>query len=132
MQQSKMITTDFNQTDLSLSYISEESEITYNPYSSNFTDISSEISTGNSSSNIDFFQELNATQVSPATSHVYVCCIGYKSEFEGDIDLKYSERVNVLHAGPQFALVKKINAHHECGYVAIRSLTSLSEFLKNI
>ena len=63
-------------------------------------------------------------------SEVYVCQLPYTAEFDGDIDLKYTERVQVLHATEDFTLVKKINGSEERGYVSTRCLTSLEEFIK--
>ena len=53
---------------------------------------------------------------------IYVYQLPYKAEFDGDIDLKYTERVQMLYATDDFTLVKKINGSDECGYVSTRCL----------
>ena len=63
---------------------------------------------------------------------LYVCTMPYQARFEGDLSLKYTDRVRVLHATEDYALVKKINGSYECGYVSTRCLISLSEFLKRL
>lgn len=63
---------------------------------------------------------------------IYVCTMPYQARFEGDLSLKYTDRVRVLHATEDFALVKKINGSEECGYVSTRCLISLTEFLKRL
>ncbi len=63
-------------------------------------------------------------------SGIYVCQYPYKAEYDGDIELKYTERVHVVHATEEFTLVKKISDSDECGYVSTRCLTSLEEFMK--
>jgi hypothetical protein len=62
-------------------------------------------------------------------AEIYVCHLPYKAQYDGDISLKYTDRVQVLHATEEFTLVKKINGS-ECGYVSTSCLTSLHEFIK--
>ena len=128
-----------------LSNISEESSAFTNPeYSSPFTNSSvftddsvyqsfgssqylcaSQTSGDFQSVNPSFFDKDNSAPV------VHVCCRSYKAKFDGDIDLEFTERVQILHTNDEFSLVKKITTN-ECGYVPTECLILFSEFIKNI
>ena len=87
---------------------------------------SSQCSYASSCDETSDFQALYATV--EQDSGIYVCQSSYAAEFDGDINLKYTERVEVLHATEDFTLVKKING--QTGYVSTRCVTSLEEFMK--
>ncbi len=61
---------------------------------------------------------------------IYVCSRSYSARFQGDVDLQYSERVNVLHANEDFAFVKKLRSL-DCGYAPSSCLVKLDDFLKS-
>lgn len=89
---------------------------------------SSQCSSEGSCDEASDFQPLYATI--EQDSGIYVCQSPYAAEFDGDINLKYTERVEVLHATEDFTLVKKINGSGETGYVSTKCVTSLEEFMK--
>lgn len=121
----------------SLTFISEESTCSIS------SDYSEECSSHfeltqyftNPSCASDAFQDVNPSffeKSSVQTSDmVYVCVQSYQPQFQGDIGLQYTERVNVLHATEEFSLVKKISSQ-ECGYVPSSCLTTFSSFIKSI
>ena len=136
------------QTAPSLTCISEE-ESTYSSAYSNST-YSSPISVGSSiftTDSSDFeqtqyytnpscesecFRDVNPSYFELEVPQiVYVCVQSYQPHFQGDIELKYTERVTVLHATADFSLVKKISTQ-EFGYVPSTCLTSLSSFIKSV
>lgn len=63
---------------------------------------------------------------------VYVCVRPYSPRHQGDIPLRYSERVHVLHVTDDYVFVKLIGDRHDCGYVAASSLLLMSDFMKRI
>ncbi len=117
---------DSTSTDKSMDHssgISEES--TSYAYSNSDYDspLSSHSSTCSSEESVRF-------QYANQRSDIYVCQSSHNARFDGDIDLKYTERVYVLHATEEFTLVKKISGSQTCGYVSTGCLTSLDEFMK--
>lgn len=61
---------------------------------------------------------------------LHVCCRPYRAEFDGDIDLQYTERVQIMKVNGDFSLVKKITTQ-ETGYVSTECLVLWSDFIKN-
>jgi hypothetical protein len=94
----------FNNTDLCLSNISEESSLSTD--SSEYSSSNIYLSSSSSSSDSDVFESCRSEI---PYSDIYVCCQTYQPKCQGDISLEYAERVYVLHATEEFALIKKIN-----------------------
>ncbi len=67
----------------------------------------------------------------PKDEDVYVCIRPYEPKVQGDINLKYTDRVKLLHSNQEFALVKNLITNN-CGYVPISCLINLSQFIKNL
>ena len=156
LEQSKMTSTmiehnaftsvDSKEITPSLTNITEESKFSNSThsspskssYSSYLTNDSSEFGETqyftNPSCASECFQEVNSSffqNKEENNTMVYVCIQSYQPQFQGDIELKYTERVYVLHATEEFSLVKRIS-NQECGYVPSSSLTSFSSFIKSI
>ncbi len=79
--------------------------------------------------NPSFFDKSVKQNLQP--NSIYVCVRSYTARFQGDVNLQYSERVNVVHANEDFAFVKKLRGL-ECGYVPSDCLVALNEFLNNL
>ncbi len=62
---------------------------------------------------------------------VYVCCVDYQAQIQGDLNMKYADRVKLLHSNDDFALVENL-INGKCGYVPTNSIKTLSEFLSQI
>lgn len=106
--------------------VSNESFST-DPSLSQISDESSCFSTcSNSSENTESFQTLY-TSNEITENDVYICNSAYNAKFKGDISVKYTERVYLIHASDDFALVKKIN-DSQCGYIPVKYLTTLPDF----
>ena len=60
---------------------------------------------------------------------IFVCNKPYVAKLEGDLSLKYSDRVQLLHHNEQVVLVKNLLTGI-CGYVPIQNLISLENFLR--
>ena len=67
----------------------------------------------------------------PNNDSLYVCCIAYTARFEGDIDLNFSDRVKLIHANQDYALVKNI-LNDKCGYVPVYCIQTITKFLDQI
>ena len=65
------------------------------------------------------------------TDTLYVCCIAYTAKFEGDISLNFSDRVKLIHANHDYALVKNI-LNDKCGYVPLYCIQTITKFLDQI
>ena len=136
---SKVTSTMINnkQSPPSLNFDSDDSTCSRSVFS-NSSDYSSDFEQTeyytNSSCASDAFQDVNTSFFGKddyQSDMVYVCVQSYQPQFEGDIILQYSERVNVLHATEEFSLVKKISSQ-ECGYVPSSCLTSFSSFIRSV
>lgn len=66
-----------------------------------------------------------------ASANIHVCNSAYEAQFEGDISLKYTERVEVLYFNDDFSLVKNI-ATNVRGYVPSSILIPFSKFINNV
>lgn len=62
---------------------------------------------------------------------IYVCFENYEAQFQGDLSLKYSERVHVLHVNDDYTLVKKVSTN-EKGFVPTSCLALFSTFIKTV
>ena len=72
------------------------------------------------------------TVKSQSESSLHVCVLAYKAQFEGDLSINFAERMKILHnVSTELALVKNIS-NNKCGYVPIKCLSPLSEFLDEI
>lgn len=100
----------------SLSHISEQSSCLSNPQAKSAAS----------------FQPLYPSPSINPESAVHVCVRPYESRHPGDISLRYSERVHVLHVTDGYVFVKLVAGWQECGYVAASSLLLMSEFMKRI
>ena len=145
IQQNTYASFESEQTAPSLTCISEEESTCSSAYSDSA--YSAPISAGSSiftTDSSDFEQTqyyTNPSNVSDCFQSVdppkefgdmvYVCIESYQPHFQGDIELKYTERVFVLHATEEFSLIKKISTQ-ECGYVPSGCLTSFSSFIKSV
>ncbi len=65
------------------------------------------------------------------TSDLYVCCIDYDARIEGDLTLRFTDRVKLIHANKEFALVKNVLTN-TCGWVPRNCIQAIAEFLENI
>lgn len=98
--------------------------------SSYYTDSSLSQYTIDTSDDSSSIQSVKSTYLNQFDVNILVCVEQYQATFQGDINLQYSERVRVVHANEDYALVKKITTQ-ECGYVPTSCLTSYSEFIKS-
>lgn len=61
---------------------------------------------------------------------LYVCCIPYDARVQGDLNLKFAERVKLIHSNNNgMSLVQNVS-NKQCGYVPTISITLLASFLK--
>ena len=109
------------ESDPSLSQISDKSSC----FSNSDSDLT--ISTQSSSDNSELFQTLFTSTVSN-DSNVYICNSAYNAKFKGDISIKYTDRVYLIHANEDFALVKRVN-DSLCGYIPVKYLATLDDFI---
>ncbi len=138
----------FHSTNISHNNVSEESESnSYKEFDGTFSDdsttfafsnsiydspVSSRFSeSANSSSNTCSDESAPFSLPIHQKMEVYVCKSPYTAKYEGDISLKYTERVNILYATEEFTLVKKIDGANVFGYVSTACLTSLQDFIKS-
>ena len=81
----------------------------------------------NSFSSADF-QEVQPSFFNKQDAVIFVCNKPYTAKIEGDLSLKYADRVQLLHNNGQVVLVKNLLTSI-CGYVPIQNLISLENFL---
>jgi len=65
------------------------------------------------------------------TSDLYVCCTDYQARIEGDLTLKFTDRVRLIHANQEFALVKNVLTN-ACGWVPRQCIQGIAEFLEAV
>jgi hypothetical protein len=61
-------------------------------------------------------------------NELFVCCIPYEPMIQGDLNLKYADRVKLIHANSDYCLVQNIISK-QCGYVPSNCITLLNNFL---
>jgi hypothetical protein len=87
--------------------------------------------------NKDFYEpiskKLNFEQMSMEPEHgmLYVCCIDYDAIIQGDLSLRFSDRVKLIHSSEEYSLVKNVLSS-QCGYVPNHCIQPLFQFLDNI
>ena len=81
----------------------------------------------NSFSSADF-QDVQPSFFDKDEAVVLVCNKPYIAKLEGDLSLKYADRVQLLHQNGQVVLVKNLLTG-VCGYVPTQNLISLENFL---
>lgn len=137
------ISDDSLESDPSLSQISEESScFSTSGYSNSFYDSPSttcsqtritafEISSDTTySDDSESFQTLYPSKDNINDNNdVYICNSAYNAKFKGDISVKYTDRVYLIHANDDFALVKKVS-DSQCGYIPVNCLLSFDDFMK--
>ena len=64
-------------------------------------------------------------------SKFFVCCINYDARIEGDLTLRFTDRVKLIHANKDFALVKNLFTE-KCGWVPRYCIQAIAEFLEDI
>ena len=128
------------ETDPSLSQISEcSSSSSSSQYESPTNDSSSAPSYSSFEETQDFsssfssqeFRSVNSSFFEPTKSNVYVCCKPFVARIEGDMSLKYTDRVLVLHETETVFLVKNLLTN-TCGYVPKQNLINLQIFLSKL
>ncbi len=62
---------------------------------------------------------------------LYVCCKAYNAKMDGDLSLRFTDRIKLIHQNDDIALVKNI-LNGKCGYVPRDCITTISEFLSEI
>lgn len=62
---------------------------------------------------------------------LYVCFKDFDSIIQGDLSLRFSDRVKLLHTGDEYSLVKNVLSNR-CGYVPNQCIQPLEKFLDNI
>ena len=62
---------------------------------------------------------------------IFVCCVDYQAKVQGDIDMKYADRVRLLYLSDDFALVENL-INGKCGYVPTNCIKTLGKFLNQI
>ena len=62
---------------------------------------------------------------------LYVCCKAYRAKMDGDLSLRFTDRVKLIHQNDDIALVKNV-LDGKCGYVPRDCITTISEFLSEI
>ena len=60
----------------------------------------------------------------------YACCVSYDAQIQGDLTLRFSERVKLLHYEENFSLVQNLHTK-TCGYVPTYCIMKLSRFLRD-
>lgn len=70
-------------------------------------------------------------QSSAESGKMYACCIECDAKIEGDLGLRFSDRVRLIHMGEECSLVINVLTD-KCGYVPNRCIQLLSKFLENI
>ena len=60
-----------------------------------------------------------------------ICWINYMARSPQEIDLNFSQRVNLLHISPDWCFVRNL-ATHQCGYVPTGSLMKIEPFLTQL
>lgn len=108
----------FSKYEFEITKLAYESEIIFSDDSNMFTNSSIE-----SNCSVQSIADDEAT--------VYVCSENYEAQFQGDLSLKYSERVHVLHVNDDFTLVKKVSTD-EKGFVPTSCLALFSTFIKTV
>lgn len=62
---------------------------------------------------------------------LYVCIVPYEAKIQGDLNLKYAERVKIVHGNKDYSLVQNITTK-QCGYIPTNCIISLSSFLNQL
>lgn len=137
--QQDTISDDSVESDPSLSQISDESScFTSSAYSnSNYDSPSSSCSltrltafqVSSDSDDSESFQTLYPSKDNINEADVYICSTAYNAKFKGDISVKYTDRVYLIHANDDFGLVKKVS-DSQCGYIPVNCLTTFDNFMK--
>lgn len=73
----------------------------------------------------------NESYFESENERLYVCCKAYKAKMDGDLSLRFTDRIKLIHQNDDIALVKNI-LNGKCGYVPRDCITSISEFLSEI
>lgn len=71
----------------------------------------------------------NSSSIS--SNEIYVCCKEYKARIQGDLNLKFADRVKLVHLNEEYALVENVISG-QFGYVPFECIKTLNEFLSNI
>lgn len=77
------------------------------------------------------FNSVNSSFFSLLDEEIFVCCRDFTAKLQGDLNLKFGDRIKVIHRGEEFCLVQNI-VTGQCGYTSLDYLTPLSHFLKNL
>lgn len=79
----------------------------------------------------DTAQINNESYFDSENERLYVCCKAYKAKMDGDLSLRFTDRIKLIHQNDDIALVKNI-LNGKCGYVPRDCITTISEFLSEI
>lgn len=76
-------------------------------------------------------QDNNESYFDIDNERLYVCCKAFKAKMDGDLSLRFTDRIKLIHQNNDIALVKNI-LNGKCGYVPRDCITTISEFLSEI
>ena len=138
------ITDDLSQYTTRL-FVSESNSLYFSPIKRNkFVQInksndsteSSSYFTNDETSESEDFQTVRSSIYVQSTSEsiqdqLHVCIVPYSAKIQGDLSLKYAERVKVIHSNNDFSLVQNI-VSKQCGYVPTNCIVLLSNFLNQL
>jgi hypothetical protein len=94
--------------------------------------MTSHVSDGNGGGNLSGLDALNdESYFDSDNERLYVCCKAFRAKMDGDLSLRFTDRVKLIHQNDDIALVKNI-LNGKCGYVPRDCITTISEFLNEI
>ena len=95
-------------------------------------EMTSHVSDGNGGGNLSGLDALNdESYFDSENERLYVCCKAFRAKMDGDLSLRFTDRVKLIHKNDDIALVKNI-LNGKCGYVPRDCITTISEFLNEI
>lgn len=76
------------------------------------------------------FESVNTFGFGPIDESFFICHTSYTAEYNDDLTLRRSDRVQVLMIKGAFALVQNI-VTEDCGFVPLHCLVAMNEFIKS-
>lgn len=75
----------------------------------------------------------NQTSVQTYPTQLYVCIVPYEAKCQGDITLRYAERVQLIHVNDNngLSLVQNVSTK-ECGYIPTNCIMLMASFLNQL
>lgn len=123
-------TQDLTANPINLSQISASSEF-FSESESTFTKSRDSIDgsmTASSFSDSDF-QSVDTFGLGQLDESIFICHSSYLAEYDDDLSVRRSDRLQVLMVKGSFALVQNI-ATEDCGFVPLHCITASNEFIR--